>query len=419
MLKRIKIRSNGLTFLYDQNQSAGSVTAALFFKSGVIYEKERELGVSRFVQELLFRQYASGFSADLLTEQSAGRDHAAFLFTAPPECAGEAVERLLRVFDEEPFGPAQIETVRSDMIRAAQTWKPSPEETQEALLFDRPQYAASPFGTERSLFSLTEDKLRQWRNAYFAPSNACLVVTGAVSNDDLNAVTALLRSLPARKRKTINTKQLFPADQFFRTSASDRLLPTEEPFASVSLQFEIDLGETKPVWADLLRRLLTEPPEGAVHTALTGRKLTDAVDGGLRLYRGFATLSLSCFTFHANAAECALLMAESAAEFKEKLREETVAPLLKDYAVNRLYRTDDNAHYAYDVGLHNFILFTDDLLLPEDISAEAATEALLTAADLILLPDNAVFTLYYNEKRGADPAAIKKRLAAARIRLFL
>ena len=95
------------------------------------------------------------------------------------------------------------------------------------------------------------------------------------------------------------------------------------------------------------------------------------------------------------------------------------APLLKDYAVNRLYRTDDNAHYAYDVGLHNFILFTDDLLLPEDISAEAATEALLTAADLILLPDNAVFTLYYNEKRGADPAAIKKRLAAARIRLFL
>ena len=83
MLKRIKIRSNGLTLLYDQNQSAGSVTAALFFKSGVMYEKERELGVSRFVQELLFRQCAAGFSPDLTTEQVTGRDHGAILCTAP------------------------------------------------------------------------------------------------------------------------------------------------------------------------------------------------------------------------------------------------------------------------------------------------------------------------------------------------
>lgn len=418
MLKRIKIRSNGLTFLYDQNQSAGSVTAALFFKSGVMYEKERELGVSRFVQELLFRQYEAGFSPDMITEETAGRDHAAFLCTAPPECAKEAVARLLRVFDGEPFDSAQIEAVRTELTREAQTWKPSPEETAEALWFDLPQYSVSPFGAEQTLTALTADKLRQWRELYFSPFNACLVVAGAIGSEDLAAVTAMLRSLPAPKRKAAVTKQLFPAEQFFRTSASDRLIPTEEVFASVLLQFEVDLGETQYVWAELLRRLLTEPPHGAVLTALTDKKLTDNVEGELRLYRGFAALSLSCHTFHANAADCALLLAESAADFKENVREETVAPLLKEYAVNRLYRTDDVAHYAYDVGLHNFILYTDDLLLPANVSAEDATEALLTAADLILLPDNAVFTVYYNEKRGADPAAVRKNLAAARIRLF-
>ncbi len=419
MLKRIKIRSNGLTLLYDQNQSAGSVTAALFFKSGVMYEKERELGVSRFVQELLFRQCAAGFSPDLTTEQITGRDHGAILCTAPPEYAGEAVARLLRVFEGDPFDPAQIEAVRADLIREAQQWTPTPEETAEALFFDLLPYTAPPCGTEKTLAGLTETKLRRWRDGCFAPSNACLVLTGSVSDDDLKAVEARLRSLPAQKHKPVSTKPLFPADLFFRTSASDRLLPTADPFAAVRLQIGIDLGEVKPIWAELLRRLLSDAGPGGALSPLIGKKLTDRVAVGLTFYTGFAVLSLSCHTFHANAADCVLLLAELLASFKENLREEAVAPLLPAYGVNRLYRTDDNAHYAYDAGLHNFIRYTDDLRLPERITAEAATEALLTAADLILIPDNAVFTLYYNEKHGADLSAIRKSLAAARVRLFL
>ena len=46
MIKRTKIRSNGITLLSEQNQSAGSVTAALFFKSGLLWEKEKEYGVT-------------------------------------------------------------------------------------------------------------------------------------------------------------------------------------------------------------------------------------------------------------------------------------------------------------------------------------------------------------------------------------
>ena len=46
MIRRTKIRGNGITFLYEQDQSAGGVSAALFFKCGVNYEKEKEFGVS-------------------------------------------------------------------------------------------------------------------------------------------------------------------------------------------------------------------------------------------------------------------------------------------------------------------------------------------------------------------------------------
>ena len=219
--------------------------------------------------------------------------------------------------------------------------------------------------------------------------------------------------------KTEKPEHAAAVSLFFRDSASDRLLPTEAPFAAVSLRFDIDLGETKPVYAELLRRLLEKHVSGRGMAAATRTKLTDRVNVDLNYYTGFAVLSLSCYTFHANTADCVSMLGNSAVAIKEGLNEEAVAPLLEDYAINRLYRTEDTSRYAYDVGLHNFILYTDDILLPQNINNENATEALMTAADLIMVPDNAVYTIYYDEQRGANPQAIRKRLAAARIRLFV
>ena len=143
MIKRTKIRSNGITLISEQNQSAGSVTAALFFKSGILYEKERKYGVTRFVQELLFRSRLAAFPDGSVGERI-GRDHAAFFCETSAESAVEAVRTLAAVTDAGPFSVELIEAVRGDLLRECAAFTPSQEDETERMYFDLPAYDAPP-----------------------------------------------------------------------------------------------------------------------------------------------------------------------------------------------------------------------------------------------------------------------------------
>ena len=416
MIKRTKIRSNGITFFYEQDLSAGSVTAALFFKAGVLWEKPREYGVTRFVSRLLFRGLTAGAPDELAFSLREGRDHAAFLCTAPKERAGETVSALARLFDT-PFDAASVEGVRRETLREIAAYAPTKSDKEERLYFERESYAVPLMGTAETVGALTAEQLERYRGLWFARSNACFVLTGGFSDGQGKEIEAFLRELPVQKHKNPNVKPTFPEEQFFRTSASDRLIPTDGDRATVTLLFDVDLCETKPVYADLLLRLLTDPEKGAVGAALRRQRLTDDLRGELRLYIGFAVLALSFGLPHDKAADGIAAMADALAECKEKLTEELAAPFFGRYRENRLYRRGDGDR-AYDIGLHNYIIYTDDIVLPEG-NADAVMERLQDAADHILIPDNAKFLVYYNEKQGADLAAVRRSVAAARVRLFV
>ena len=418
MIKRTKIRSNGITLLSEQNQSAGSVTAALFFKSGLLWEKEKEYGVTRFVQELLFRSRLASSPVGAVGQRT-GRDHAVFFCEAPPENALAAIRMLASVTETGPFPADRIEAVRNDLLRERAAFVPSQEDETERLYFDLPAYAVPPIGTEKTLQTLTAAQLTRWRDQFFTRSNACFILTGCFSDGERKEIETFLRGLPPQKHKSLNLKPQFPPDQFFRTSAADRFLATDNDAGRIELLFEIDLCETKPVWAAILRRLLAEPQTGVLQAALTKAKLTDEVCSELRVYQGFAVLRLSCAVRHRDIPAAVTRLAEAVATCREEVPEAQIAPLLPYYAENRLYRHPSGADRAYELGLHNFILYTDDILLPEHCSADAMMEQLTQAADDVLIPDNALFLIYYNEKHGADLPAIRKSLAAARVRLFV
>ena len=418
MIKRTKIRSNGITLLSEQNQSAGSVTAALFFKSGILSEKEREYGVTRFVQELLYRDCLSRLP-DGCAGQKHGRDHAAFLCHTQPEKAAETIQTLAGLTDVTSFSDGMIEAVRADLLRECAAFVPSREDEVEQLYFGLPSYRTPPCGTEQTLRSLTQDQLQRRREQYFTRANACFILTGNFTDDQLKTVTAFLRSLPPQKHKSLNLKPQFPPAQFFRTSADDRFLPAEEDDTGMELLFEIDLCETKPVWAAMLRRLLAEPGTGALPKALKSARLTCDLQSQLRIYQGFAVLRLSCAVPQDRLADAVTRLTNAIASCKENLSEEEVLPLIPYYTENRLYQFTEGADRAYELGLHNFILYTDDIVLPEQHSEDAVMEQLTEAADNVLIPDNALFLIRYHEKSSADLSAIRQSVTAARIRLFL
>ena len=418
MIKRTKIRSNGITFLYEQDQSAGSVSAALFFKCGVNYEQEKERGVSRFVQELLFRRLTAA-APFCRHEERTGRDHAAFLCEAAPGNAGPIIRALAGLTEAEAFTPEQIESARADLIQESLSAVPSREDERERLYFALPSYAVPVCGAEKALRSLTQARIEKWRALYGNRSNACFILTGNFTDDELKKTASFLRELPPQPHKSLNTRPLLPERQFFRTSADDIFLPSPEEFGRITLLLECDLGETRPVWAELLRDLLTAPGSGALTAAMTKGRLTDTVQGTLRYYGGFAVLSLACAVFHKDIPAAMEKLAETIAALKDDPPEERIVPLLSRYQENRLYRHPEGAQRAYELGLHNFILYTDDIMLPERCDTDKAMEGMTEAADHILIPDNALFVIHYNEKQGGNLPAIRESAAKARIRLFI
>ena len=417
MIKRTKIRSNGITFLYEQDQSADSVTAALFFKAGSLWEKPREYGITYFLARLLLRAVSANAPEGLTVSLRCGRDHAAFLCAAPPDRAQEAVAVLVGLFDAPLPDAAAIEQTRYDVLRELSQYAPRKEDVDERLYFDRPNYDVPLYGTAKTVAALTPEKLAKWRELRFIRANACFVLTGAFADGGDKAVAAFLREQPPQKHKSLNSKPVFPGEQFFRTSAGDRFLATNNEFAAVTLLFEIDLCESKPVYAELLRRILTDPDGGVVNGALLQKKLTDRVTGTLRYYTGFSVLSISYPVFHSRAADSITLLADTVARCRNSLKEAMAAPYFDAYRTNRLYRRagDD----AYEIGLHNFILYTDDIVLPEGCSNDTIMERVMEAANLILLPDNAMFIVRYDNSRADAEKDLRRSVIAARIRLFV
>lgn len=418
MIRRTKIRSNGITFFYEQVQSAGTITAALFFKAGILWEKPREYGITNFVARLLLSRLKNT-APSLSFSLRCGRDHVAFLCTAPPDRAADAVAALARLFDAPPFDPALTERTRADALREIEEAPLTKEDLDERLYFGQICYHIPPAGREETVAALTAEQLDRWREARFSPSNACFVLTGGFSDAQRKEIEAFLREQPARKRTIPIARPVLPEDQFFRTSASDRLLPADGDLAAVTLLFDVDLCETKPVYAELLRLLLTDPKAGAVSTALAKRGLSDDVSGQLSLYTGFAALNVSYTVPSARIAESIGLTAKAVAMCKDRLSEETAEPFFDRFRENRLYRRGCTADTAYDIGLHNYILYTDDIMLPDNCSTDTVMERLLDAADHVLIPDNAQFLLYYNEKKSEGRHAVRQSLAKARIRLFV
>ena len=417
MIKRTKIRSNGITFLYEQDQGADSVTAALFFKAGNLWEKPREYGITYLLARLLLREISENAPEGLTVSLRCERDHAAFLCAAPPDRAQEAVTVLAGLFDAPLPDAAAIEQTRDDVLRELSQYVPHKEDVDERLYFDRPNYDVPLYGTAKTVSALPPEKLEKWRELRFTRANACFVLTGAFTDGDGKAVEKFLREQPPQKHKSLNSRPVFPGEQFFRTSAGDRFPATNDEFATVTLLFEIDLCESKPVYAELLRRILTDPDGGVVNGALLQKKLTDRVTGTLRYYTGFAVLAISYPVFHSRAADSITLLADTVARCRNSLKEAMAAPYFDEYRTNRLYRRagDD----AYGIGLHNFILYTDDVVLPEGRCNDAVMERLLEAANLILIPDNAVFIVRYDKNNAESEEDLRRSVIAARIRLFV
>ncbi len=191
---------NGLKIIVVENHRAPVVTHMIWYRVGAADEKRGQSGIAHFLEHLMFKGQKHEILGDLksgefskIVRSLGGRDNAftSYDYTAYfQSIASEHLERIMKMeagrmrgmsiprdeFASEKKVIMEERRQRTDNDPRAQI----AEQMREALFPNHP-YAIPIIGWMHEIENLKYDEVMSFYNKYYAPNNAILVVSGAVS----------------------------------------------------------------------------------------------------------------------------------------------------------------------------------------------------------------------------------------------
>ena len=251
MKKRLSLK-NGLSLTIDRNERVSTVTYAVYFAVGSIYESERNQGISHLVEHMFFRRlnHLSQEEFYFQTESMAGTvggttstQYTRFELTVISDYAAEAFELMKEFFADFCWTYDELEAEKRVVCREIE------QRGSDIDYLDRLQSGSTAFsrpikGTIETVTALTLQEVNAWKRRFFSCNNACFVAVGNFDEsverrieDGLTAVKPTAERVPIRK-------QFRPKNAFSRRIEKDRWLPSVDgDTADVSMVFDIDLAE--------------------------------------------------------------------------------------------------------------------------------------------------------------------------------
>jgi len=192
---------NGLTVIHHYNPALPLVAAELVIKSGSDANPDDHPGLAGFTAQLLQEGTASR-SAPRIADEIA--QLGAFLGSASSADAttvsllslratfGEALDVLADVVQHPAFPTAEVERQRAARLGELTRQRDEPARVAAvaaagALYGPRHPYGYGQLGTEPAIRATTRDDLAGFWRRHYVPGNAALIVSGAITREELQA----------------------------------------------------------------------------------------------------------------------------------------------------------------------------------------------------------------------------------------
>lgn len=217
-----KVLANGLKVLVRPDQRAPVVTSQIWYKVGSAHETSGVTGIAHMFEHMMFKgtnDLAPGEFSTLVArlggQQNAftSRDYTAYFQTL----AVDHLEIVMRweadrlanlVLDEQEFR-REVEVVKEEWrMRSRDNPNARLYELLYATAFVNSGYHHPVIGWKTDIDAYTMADMEQWRQDYYAPNNAVLVVVGAVEPEQVFALAEkyygpiAARELPAAKPRS-------------------------------------------------------------------------------------------------------------------------------------------------------------------------------------------------------------------------
>lgn len=216
---------NGVQVAAEAFPNVQSVSIGFFFRSGVLYENPRQLGVSHFIEHMLFKGTSRRTAKDIARQFDriggylnafTAKDYCCFYARVVRDKLPVAVEILSDMVKDSLFDPSEFERERRVILEEIKMYEDSPDEIIHELLGQNLWRNASLgrpiLGTSLTVGRLDRDQVTAIYHSQFVTGN--LLVCAAGNFDCQTLVRLLDRHLKDLRPGTFSARRTRPSPTF-------------------------------------------------------------------------------------------------------------------------------------------------------------------------------------------------------------
>jgi zinc protease len=192
---KTKILANGLKTVAIKNPSSDVVSIQVWISCGSANEKEKEYGVSHFIEHLLFKGTEKHSVGDIAREvESLGGDLNAFTakeytcyyVTLPSVYLEQGLKTLKDLVYGPTFIKEEIDSEREVIVEEIRRYQDIPSSVASEnffeIHFDKHPYSKPILGFEEVIRNISREEILGYYSRFYTPSNSLVMICGNIAS---------------------------------------------------------------------------------------------------------------------------------------------------------------------------------------------------------------------------------------------
>ena len=421
MRETVVTAKNGVKIYAYKNPALHGFQISLFLRAGSMYERERERGITHFLEHILIRNVAALMDGGLYATLDANgleigastySEMVQFSIYGSTEKLSLSAEIICKILSPLVLTRADIDAERSRIkaeIRESGD-RSSLATFTNSIVHRGTSLAESIAGTLASVNAITLSRLEEYRRRIFTRENVFFYVTGGVTDEDIMTLSDCLAgcALPSSTPRT-NTAPV-PSD--FGKRAGGVYIKNGD-FTMARFTFDLDMTRISVAEADLIYDILLSGNNSRLFLELSERRgYCYDVAGNLERYSNIGTLSFYYELREAHLYDAVLRTVDILAGLKSTPLSEAEC-MKASYVTNAEMLADDLRELNFTLAYDNHIMGLGYASIAERAEAyrRITPERLCEVAREIFRPDNLTLTVK-GSKRKIDQARLADIVSA-------
>ncbi|OGK10479.1 MAG: hypothetical protein A2W80_11520 [Candidatus Riflebacteria bacterium GWC2_50_8] len=213
--------SNGIEVIAEQFDTVQSVSIGMFLKSGVLYENERQQGVSHFIEHMLFKGTKKRTAKKIASEFDriggylnafTAKDYCCYYARVVKDRLDVAVDVLSDMVLNSQFVLEELERERRVILEEIKMYEDSPDEIIHELLsqniWKNARLGSPILGTAQTVAAMKRDDIFDVFNHQYVTGNLLICVAGNFEWDDLKIL--LEKKLKKMRSGVFSPREMLP-----------------------------------------------------------------------------------------------------------------------------------------------------------------------------------------------------------------